>query len=72
MVLLEIEEIARGDYSEEWGTVESVVDEGNSIKLTFMNGKTYAAPKGTELEIDQGGRFSHDGARRPDEEPPAA
>lgn len=66
-VQLEIEEIARGDYSPEYGTVEKVEDEGDSIKLTFMNGKVFGAPKGTELEIDQGGRFSHNGERRPDE-----
>lgn len=67
MVLLEIEEIARGDYSEEYGTVESVVIDGDIVTVEFMNGREFSAPKGTELEIDQGGRFSHGGVRRPDE-----
>ena len=67
MVLLEVEEIARGDYSEEYGTVDSVVEEGDTIIITFMNGQVFSAPKGTQMDIDQGGRFSHNGNRRPDE-----
>jgi len=60
-VLLEVEEIAVGDYSAEYGTVASVKDMGDGIELTFKNGTTLTPTKGTQLEIDQGGRFVHNG-----------
>ena len=58
MVLIEVEDIAVGDYSPEYGTVESATDMGTSISLRFKNGTELMPSKGTEMEIDQGGRFN--------------
>lgn len=57
MVLLEVEDIAVGDYSPEYGTVAVVDDKGESVYLKFKNGTEVVRPKGAELMIDQGGRF---------------
>lgn len=57
MVLLEVEAIAVGDYSPEYGTVIVATDQGESIYLKFRNGTELMPTKGSELEIDQGGRF---------------
>lgn len=59
MVLLEVEEIAVGDYSPEYGTVEVANDKGEAVYLKFKNGTELLKSKGTELTIDQGGRFNH-------------
>jgi hypothetical protein len=64
-VLLEVEEIAVGDYSEEYGTVTVVEETADAIRLEFINGKSVSFPKGAELMILQGGRFDHDKKRRP-------
>ena len=55
----EIEEVAVGDYSPEYGhvkTVEVSADE-QIITLTFINGTTTTQPRDFEMEFDQGGRF---------------
>lgn len=57
MVLLEVEHIAVGDYSPEYGTVITATDQGESVYLKFQNGTELMPTKGTELTIDQGGRF---------------
>lgn len=59
MVLLEVEEIAVGDYSAEYGTVEIAEDKGDTVYLKFKNGTELVQTKGAELMIDQGGRFNH-------------
>lgn len=58
-VLLDVDEIAAGDYSPEHGTVKSVrkTAKGNYVELVFFNGHTMSPQKGTDLEIQQGGRF---------------
>ena len=57
MVLLEVEAIAVGDYSPEYGTVIVATDQGESVYLKFQNGTELMPSKGTEYEFDQGGRF---------------
>jgi hypothetical protein len=64
-VLLDVEEIAIGDFSEEYGTVKAAEDLGGTIHLEFINGTDLVVTKGTEMMIDQGGRFDHGGYRRP-------
>jgi len=63
-VQLEVEEIAVADYSTEYGTVKAVTDQGDTVKIEFFNGTIIQPSKGSELEIEQGGRFSH-GPTRP-------
>lgn len=63
-VQLEVEEVAEGDYSPEYGTVKTAVDGGDVVSLTFVSGTEISLSKGTELEIEQGGRFDH-GPTRP-------
>lgn len=58
-VPLEIEEIAVGDYSPDYGTVAAVLDMGMEVTLTFKDGTIITQPKGNQLTIDQGGRFNH-------------
>lgn len=65
MVLLEVEEIAVGDYSDEYGTVKFVKDLGATVHLIFMNGTELYPTKGTEMNVTQGGRFEHGSERRP-------
>lgn len=57
MLNIPVEEIAAGDYSPDYGTVEQVVERGDKIILTFKNGKVLNQTKGNEIEIQQGGRF---------------
>lgn len=56
-VSLEVEEIAVGDYSDEYGHVIEANSVGDDIRLKFVNGTELTLPKGAELTIDQGGRF---------------
>lgn len=56
-VQLEVEEIATGDYSPEYGHVLSATRTGESVRLIFVNGTELNPPIGAEMEIDQGGRF---------------
>lgn len=57
-VPLEVEEIAVGDYSDEYGHVIKVKDEGEYIVIEFVNGTVISQPKGSQLIITQGGRFT--------------
>ena len=57
-VPLEVEEIAVGDYSPDYGTVKSVSDQGLEVRIIFENGTEITQPKGNQLTIDQGGRFN--------------
>lgn len=59
MVPLEVEEIAVGDYSPDYGTVTLVNELSDSILIEFKNGKSMMPTKGTQLIIEQGGRFYH-------------
>lgn len=54
MVLLEVEEIAVGDYSQDYGTVTVATDEGTSVYLKFINGTELTPTKGTQMYVDQG------------------
>lgn len=60
MVLLEVKDIAVGDYSDEYGTVEIAEDHGETVYIKFVNGTEISPSKDTEMRIDQGGRFNHE------------
>lgn len=60
MVLIEVQEIAVGDYSDEYGTIDvAEIQNDDTIHLHFINNTELFLPKETELMIDQGGRFNH-------------
>lgn len=56
-VPLEVEEVVAGDYSPEYGTVASVTDHEDMVTIVFKNGRSIMPTKGTQLDIEQGGRF---------------
>lgn len=63
MLSVEAKEIAVGDYSPDYGTVEKVIETKGkdqvvtSIKLIFINGKQMIMNPDDELMMTQGGRF---------------
>jgi hypothetical protein len=56
-VPLEVEEIAVGDYSDEYGHVIEAEDQGENVRIKFVNGKEIFPTKGEQLIITQGGRW---------------
>lgn len=56
-VPLEVEEIAVGDYSDEYGHVIEVKDLGETVYIKFVNDTEVTLTKGEQLIITQGGRW---------------
>jgi hypothetical protein len=58
-LMIDVDEIAEGDYSSEDGTVMKVnkSEKTDYVELIFVNGTTKMLAKSTEIEMDQGGRF---------------
>lgn len=59
MVLIPVEDVSVGDYSEEYGTVAIAEDQGDAVYLKFKNGTEFTRSKDVEMPFDQGGRFNH-------------
>jgi hypothetical protein len=56
-VPLPASEVAVGDYSPDYGTVEKVTTSGESTTIVFVNGDETVMQNDEEIIIDQGGRF---------------
>ena len=58
-LLVDVDEVAVGDYSTEHGTVTKVnkTESSRYVELLFVNKTKLNLEKGTEIEMTQGGRF---------------
>ena len=57
MLFIPVEDLAPGDYSPEYGTIDSLTKTKTKVHIKFVNGKSITPSVGTELEVTQGGRF---------------
>ena len=59
MLMVEIDDCAEGDYSPDYGTIESIKKstDGKVFTVTYKNGTTQTLKSGDEILVNQGGRF---------------